>query len=200
MHDRIHPTRRRVPAVGAVLAAGLAIAGCGSSNKPNSGTNRGLASSSRDALIRYADCMRSHGVTNFPDPDSSGNISFSGSGSGPDPQSPLFQAAEKTCAKLRPGGNPAATDSATAARLQQFLAAATCMRAHGIPDFPDPRTGVALGRDSSHPVPGTTVTQDGVSFVIPASINVQSPMFTHAASVCHLSELFGVPPGPAPSA
>jgi hypothetical protein len=183
------PTRRRVLAAVAVLAAVLAIVGCGSSSKPSSSTNSGLASA--NALIRYVDCMHSHGVPNFPDPSSSGSISLIGSGV--DQQSPVFQAAETACVKLRPGGSAAATGADTAATLRQFLAAARCMRAHGVIDFPDPRTGVTPGS-----VPGLTLTGNGVSFVIPHSIDVRSPRFMHSASVCHVPG-FPVPVATAPS-
>jgi hypothetical protein len=55
--------------------------------------------------LKFAQCMRSHGVTTFPDPDSTGRI--------PDPAtfridqgSPQFQAANQACRKYRPGYFP----------------------------------------------------------------------------------------------
>ena len=51
--------------------------------------------------LQYAQCVRAHGVSNFPDPDGKGRI--------PDPEtagvdqgSPQFQAANDTCAQYRP--------------------------------------------------------------------------------------------------
>jgi len=182
MPTRVSRTRSRwrVLAAVAIVAAGLAIAGCGSSTKHNSSSSKDTSARAA-AGIKYSDCMRAHGVTDFPDPSSSGNISLSGAGI--NPRSPAFQAAQTTCAKLIPGGGPAVQNANTAATKRQFLAAADCMRAHGISDFPDPTTGVTLGEPHG---PGTTVTQNGVSFVVPASINIQSPAFEHATSVCHL--------------
>jgi hypothetical protein len=71
----------------------------------------------RKAALRMADCMRSHGVPNFPDPSvQSGpnggiGIKLGGPGSGINPQSPAFQAAQKLCQPILqsaggPGGLP----------------------------------------------------------------------------------------------
>jgi len=88
---------------------------------------------------KFSDCMRKHGVTNFPDPNSDGVISIS-SGMGIDPQSPKFQTARQTCDKLLPnGGKP--TPAEQAQHQQELLAYSKCMRAHGVKDFPDPTNG-----------------------------------------------------------
>jgi hypothetical protein len=48
--------------------------------------------------------MRSHGVTNFPDPQfSPGRVSIQIRGNGIDPSSPIFKSAQKACAKDLPG-------------------------------------------------------------------------------------------------
>jgi hypothetical protein len=54
-------------------------------------------------LLKYAKCMRSHGILNFPDPTSKGL----GAMNGIDMNSPQFQSAAQTCQKLLPaiGGN-----------------------------------------------------------------------------------------------
>jgi hypothetical protein len=51
--------------------------------------------------------MRSHGVSKFPDPSSDGSLLITPS-SGIDPNSPLFQTAQKDCAQYFPGGVPPA--------------------------------------------------------------------------------------------
>lgn len=56
-------------------------------------------------MLKLSQCMRANGEPNFPDPSANGSLSLS-SGSGIDPQSPQFQAAQKTCAKDFPGGTP----------------------------------------------------------------------------------------------
>jgi hypothetical protein len=78
--------------------------------------------------LAYAQCMRGHGVPDFPDPGPNG---FSQAGI--DKQSPAVQAAEKTCRPLMTAGLSPVVPSAT-----QLLAFAQCIRQHGYPDFPDP--------------------------------------------------------------
>jgi hypothetical protein len=56
-------------------------------------------------LRTLAGCMRSHGVSKFPDPSSDGSLLITPS-SGIDPNSPLFQKAQKDCAQYFPGGPP----------------------------------------------------------------------------------------------
>ena len=60
--------------------------------------------------LQYSKCMRSHGITDFPDPQSSnGRVGFSitaGPGSDLNPNNPQFQAAQKACETLLPGPPP----------------------------------------------------------------------------------------------
>ncbi len=67
------------------------------------------------AALAYVDCMRSHGVSNFPDPSSDGriNVQFAFGGkdgapasSGIDRMSPQYISADQTCRHLLPGGVP----------------------------------------------------------------------------------------------
>jgi len=62
------------------------------------------------AALSFSKCMRSHGVTNFPDPQfgSGGSIRISlgrgpGSAGDLDPNSPIFQRAQQDCGSLLPG-------------------------------------------------------------------------------------------------
>jgi hypothetical protein len=55
--------------------------------------------------LKFTDCMRSHGVPKLADPkETAGGISIGGPGL--DPKSPQFQAAQKHCRSLLPGGGP----------------------------------------------------------------------------------------------
>ena len=75
----------------------LALAGCGSTDAA-SGTATDAASPSGKSphqALQFSQCMRAHGVTNFPDPTGRG-IQIT-PGSGINPQSPAFQTAQKTC-------------------------------------------------------------------------------------------------------
>jgi hypothetical protein len=187
--------------IGSLACLPLLATGCGGSKSPaianlgttsSSTTNSGSgatgsrpteAQMEQDAL-KYSECMRSSGVPNYPDPKASGGFVLQ-AGSGIDPSSPTFQAAEKKCSKLLPGGGPPAPGTEThpsAQALAQMVKAARCMRAHGVPDFPDPATKVTpLPRGSGG---GVISDIDGVILEFPDSIDMQSSAFVRAAAVC----------------
>src|SRR4051794_40729371 len=85
---RTRRTRRAVPAppsaTGSVLLAlsaaalALAVAGCG-----GSGDSKSTASNANPALekaVKYTQCMRENGVTDFPDPDKNGRVMIAAGG------------------------------------------------------------------------------------------------------------------------
>jgi hypothetical protein len=53
---------------------------------------------------------------------------------------PRFKLAQEACGKLLPGGGPGSGSTAQISPQEQsqYLKAAACIRAHGIPNFPDP--------------------------------------------------------------
>jgi hypothetical protein len=119
--------------------------------------------------------MRSHGLSNFPDPGSSGGINLEGTGL--NPQSPAFQSARLKCKSLLPGGlshipNP------TAAQKRAALAFAQCMRAHGETDFPDPTTKL------SPTEPDLSV--QGMLFPVGPGLDPNAPAFKQAMTACGL--------------
>jgi hypothetical protein len=100
----------------------------------------------KNAGLEYARCMRSHGVPNFPDPDSSGGLVLPPNGS-VDPNSPQFQSAQQACQdKVKSQFPPQAPPAQDREKLLRYAA---CMRSHGVPDFPDPRSDGALAIDAS---------------------------------------------------
>jgi hypothetical protein len=114
----------------------------------SSGSSSGSSSGKPDPTA-YSGCMRSHGVPNFPDPDSKGRIKITsgvaanGQKTGVDVHSPQFDRARKACDNLLPnGGRPTAAEQQQ--EQQQMLKFAQCMRSHGVPKFPDPKAGGAL--------------------------------------------------------
>jgi hypothetical protein len=124
-----------------------------------------------DSVRRYASCMRTHGVAKFPDPQtSSGGVSLTiGPGSGIDPQSPVFQAADKACKKFMPGGGKAPSPAEQAKALAQMLKFSACMRAHGLKTFPDPTSssgGIQLSLNKN------------------GDLNPRSPLFQAAQKTC----------------
>jgi hypothetical protein len=50
--------------------------------------------------LKYAKCMRDHGITGFSDPDASGGFSYR-KGSGPDPDSTQYKAADQACKQYK---------------------------------------------------------------------------------------------------
>ena len=85
---------------------------------PNGGnsTPQEQADHLREAL-RYAACMRTHGVPRFPDPKLSGDGGIEWGELGPrfgtDPDSPQFKAAEDACKALAPGASGLNAGNAT---------------------------------------------------------------------------------------
>jgi hypothetical protein len=67
-----------------------------------SGPPPALTESQRQAAIAHADCMRTHGVPNFPDPTFSGPNQQLSLGPGLNVQSPAVEHAAKACGLLRP--------------------------------------------------------------------------------------------------
>jgi len=163
--------KRNVVTSLAAVGFAVALAACGSSQKPSSPTASGTFSKP----LALANCMRAHGVPNFPDPtDGGGGVNLAGTGI--NPQSPAFKSARQVCAKLAPTASPGgvrATDS-------QFLAAlrfAECMRAHGSPDFPDPT------RSDSPPGP-ILIVGPGLFFRVSPSFDPNTPAVVHSVAAC----------------
>lgn len=168
------PWRKLVVVAG--LAATIGLAGCssgasssgngvasiGGSGSPSSsaapgsgsGDNAQSDAAEQDALVKYAQCMRQHGV-NMPDPKPGNGGSRGAIAAAPgvnvnDPAAmQKMDAASTACQKLLPnGGKP------TAADIQRQLKFAQCMRAHGV-DMPDPNPngggGQAISINESDP-------------------------------------------------
>jgi len=101
--------------------------------------------------VAYAQCMRTKGVPNMPDPDSNGDFLFKGGRvngqSGVEPGSSQYQKADRECSHLLPNGGQM-TPAEQQQAIAQTLKFVQCMRTHGVPDMPDPRTtngGIVLG-------------------------------------------------------
>jgi hypothetical protein len=62
----------------------------------------------RSGNLKYAQCMRSHGISDFPDPNSQGQLQVQARPGGDlDPNNPLYQSADKACRHYQyvlPGG------------------------------------------------------------------------------------------------
>ena len=118
------------------------VAQVGSTPTTTSGASAG-ASRPRDdenVLVAFAACMRKHGLPNFPDPraDSNGYHLRYGAENGIDPRSPEFTNAQQACRRLLPNGGRQSSQE-QAKELLAGLEYARCMRAHAVPNFPDPK-------------------------------------------------------------
>jgi hypothetical protein len=192
--QRRRPRLRRAALMTAgALAVGIAVAACGGSPSTpgvatGSTTNTTAASPSArgstqaTGLLAYSSCMRSHGVPNFPDPDSSGGIPKpAAAGALQEVSNSQSQAATNDCRHLLPagkslGGQPSQT--VTAQDQHYYLHAAACMRSHGFTNFPDP-----------------VFSGGSVNFPVPASIDANSPQFAQAVHACQKLIPAGLPKG-----
>ena len=88
--------------------------------------------------MKFSGCMRSHGVTDFPDPTvgSNGLPSWTFVRAS-QPRRRRYKAAHQVCKKDLPDIGPH-TSAEKATANAAALKYATCMRSHGVPNFPDP--------------------------------------------------------------
>jgi hypothetical protein len=200
----MHTTRVQRACLLAVvtLGSGLLAAGCGGSSRSTTSaeasaptrasvTSTSTTTSSRSAVrvaaspapLRFSECMRANGVTNFPDPQPGGDVEIP---SGANPDSPVFRSAQAKCQKILSAGGglpaPGGRTDPTSRTLTKLLRIAVCMRAHGISQFPDPRTTVP-----SDPL-SLGISQisdfDGAILLFPQSLNLQAPAYRHALTAC----------------
>ncbi|HWE14776.1 MAG TPA: hypothetical protein VG365_14735 [Solirubrobacteraceae bacterium] len=161
----------------AIAGCGVAAAGCGGAGSGGAVGATTESPNSTSSPIGLSNCMRSHGVTNFPDPTNGpGGEGFNGiertvSGGplivdGITFSGPVAVAAEKACARfLTPSGPP---PKPTASQKQAALKFAHCMRTHGVPNFPDPTFSSSGGPGDKGPLP----------------VNASSPAFKQAQAAC----------------
>jgi hypothetical protein len=167
---------RRAAALAGAAAVAALTAACGAA-APSSASPPTYVQE-----LALAQCMRGHGVPNFPDPRASGGYSLSsngsiqGAGGSIDINSSPVQAAYGHCRHLLPGGPSVSQLEQKVQEGQQrqeqelptLVKFARCMRSHGVPSFPDP----ALSGQS------TPASGKG------AGINPSSPRFQAAVRAC----------------
>ena len=152
------------PALAAV-AAGLALTACGASDVPgvaslagnHSSPSPGSQASAEQMRLRWAQCMRQHGV-NVSDPNGSGDVSISGTSKS------AAQAAFGACQKYQQGTQHGAPLSQ--AHMDQLLHFAQCMRQHGI-NVSDPQQN-----------------GNGVTMHLPQGVSKSSPQLQAAQHAC----------------
>jgi hypothetical protein len=145
--------RPRVDArwIAIAVLGGAVAAGCGSA-----GASSETVTNAPNLALQFAQCMRANGVPNFPD----GPITPA---SGINPQSPAFESAGHACRKyLHSSGHPPPIPASVRHAALRF---ANCVRANGVPNFPDPGPDGAIQFPLGSPIP-------------------RSPAFQHAQDAC----------------
>jgi len=130
--------KRRLPTALALVIAVALITGCGSSAPAETGSGGGNALTNAQKGVKFAECMRRNGVSQFPDPGASGKLTIDAvaNGSSLDTSTPAFAQAISACKGLEPAGFMGSKRSSQ--QQQAALRFAQCIRTNGVPDFPDP--------------------------------------------------------------
>jgi hypothetical protein len=181
MHNNDNHRSARRRAIMLAVTAGIALlttaAACGGGSSTGSaGSSATGASTTYAKELAYAQCMRSHGVPNFPDPNSNGTFSINGNSV--NLHSAQAQSAQKACSSLAPHF----TQAQQAQASSQMLKYSQCMRSHGVPNFPDPNSKGQISQSFKKGSGG---------------VNPQSPQYQSAQRDCR-SLMPGAPGGSAP--
>ncbi len=152
-------SRKRRPMSALILVAMVAvISGCGSSAPAATGTGGGNnTAANAQKAVKFAECMRSNGVSQFHDPVASGKLTIDAvaNGSSLNTSTPAFKQAISACKDLEPAGFMGSKRSSQ--QQQAALKFAQCIRESGVNDFPDPTPNgplVDTGRIPSAAEPG----------------------------------------------
>jgi len=153
------PARTAVALV--LIATTIPLGACGSSAPAGTSSGANSAANAQKA-VKFAECMRSNGVREFPDPGASGSFTIDGvvNGSSLDPNAPSFKQALSACRGLEPAGFTGSKRSAQ--QTQAALEFAKCIRANGVKDFPDPANGQPLVDTNRIP---SASTESGMSIL-----------------------------------
>jgi hypothetical protein len=159
---------RSVLVLAAALAAAaiLSLTACGASGSDDS---ESAASDTEQAALHFAQCMRDNGVPTFPDPVAKPDGSFGFDRPRGVQPSELDDALESCRSEARAAGIDSLAAADDPETRDQLLDFSRCMRANGVPDFPDPKPGASGSLRS-----------------IFGDIDVQSPRVQKAMQSCDL--------------
>jgi hypothetical protein len=164
--DRDGRRRRARPRVAALVAAptaaALLIAACGGGSASTAGSS-GAGQGRLAEALAFAQCMRSHGAPNYPDPNGSGVFMVNPS------DSSRFDAPASTraaCAHLLPRQGQPPSQAQQEQQQRQALAFVACMHRHGFPQLPDDWSGnigqlTSAGIDPHSPQLSVALTKCG---------------------------------------
>ncbi len=151
--------KRRPLAALALIAMAVPIGACGAGAPAGPGSGGDPTATARAKAVKFAECIRSNGVGEFPDPNSSGQFAYGiPSRSSPlDPSSAAWQHAIGACKTLEP--TTFMPTHFTPEQLSARLKFAQCVRANGVADFPDPTTtGPLIDVSHASSIPGLQAT------------------------------------------
>jgi hypothetical protein len=144
------------------------VGSAGSGGSPNTGGPTRAQQAQQN--LAFSQCMRSHGVTDFPDPSSNGQFPVI---SAQLEDQPRFATGFNACKHLLPDdGVPKAQQIGPA-----LLKFAQCMHAHGVPTWPEP------GPNSPNPY-GDLAPNSSVNLLKEAGVSPNSPVVSAALQVC----------------
>ena len=106
-----------------------------STGTTSSGANKQLTA--RDQAVKFAECIRAHGVSDFPDPNAKNDFEY-----GVSVTPAVWKQATTACKDLQPPGT--LSSKRTPKQQSASLRFAQCIRDHGVKDFPDPVNGEPL--------------------------------------------------------
>jgi hypothetical protein len=116
---------------------GSTATGGSAATTSDSGTGATKKATDQDKAVKFAECIRRHGVPHFPDPDAKGDFVF-----GIDVTPAVWQKAVHACKDLQPPGSLSGKRSPK--QQSAALRFAQCARENGVKDFPDPVNGDPL--------------------------------------------------------
>jgi hypothetical protein len=131
---------RRLSVAFALLA--VIGAGCGSDVPSETGTATSTRTAdktltARDKAVKFAECIRAHGVGDFPDPNAKNQFEY-----GVSVTPAVWKRATTACKDLQPPGT--LSSKRTPKQQSASLRFAQCIRENGVKDFPDPVNGEPL--------------------------------------------------------
>jgi hypothetical protein len=164
--------------------SGSGVAQLGSTTTQASSSTRPPSSSSRATeALAFVRCMRSRGVSKYPDPSATGvvaKVSLQQLGI----PSAVFQEAQAACQHLFPN-NGQSSQASNQQMLNALYEFARCVRSHGVPNWPDPLAESDPGQPGT---PGFPRNMPG--------INANSPVVMSATHTCqHLLASIGYASG-----
>jgi hypothetical protein len=165
---------RLFPAAVAMIGLSVLVVGCGGRASSSdiasvAATTTTGATTTQNGLLAFSQCMRSKGISSFPDPQrfAGGNVKLTIHQLGDSPQ---LRTALSACDHLLPGGGGGGqgSDRLSSTELADALSFARCMRSHGLSRFPDPTVQGGLT----------------VEMVRAQGIDVKSPVVLRVVQTC----------------